>query len=426
MLQVILSTLSSGNVAVPASITYETFVSDIADLSTYTYNSVDIGTADDNRYVVVGVTVDGGFDVKSVHIAGIAASQVVLSETNNNNRVALYMAHVPTGTTATINVNFVTTAARSIVTVWSVTPLITPIIVDTATSTASPAALSLDVVPGSVGMGITYNESETESHTWVGLTENVETGNIDGVESSAASNNFTTTETVTITDTYSGSTDVVGCSASVVSSSNAQIFFVGYETSITTSITVPDGIQTGDLMVFKNKALNLTGSPPTAVAPSEFTLISSVSVDGGLSSDNVRQTVYYKISQGDEGGTSLTGMNGTLSEHIELLIFRISNKVLTSVTVSTPNEQGTSGNPTLQTVVASGGVAPLIVFGCYGSGITSIAPRTFSPAEDKEISADMSTSWIVYKIYNSSPQDTDVDMDDEDTNCLQSFYIQFN
>jgi len=89
----------------------------------------------------------------------------------------------------------------------------------------------------------------------------------------------------------------------------------------------------------------------------------------------------------------------------------------------------TSGNPAAQTVNASGGAPPLIVLGCYVAAINAVNPRTFNPAKDGEIQATAVDGpedlWLAYKIYNSSPADVAIDMDDEGLfNALVSCYIQ--
>ena len=53
-----------------------------------------------------------------------------------------------------------------------------------------------------------------------------------------------------------------------------------------------------------------------------------------------------------------------------------------------------------------------------------------SPAKDGEIQSDEGgieffDNWLAYKIYNSSPADASVDMDDESSeNYLSSFFIE--
>lgn len=129
----------------------------------------------------------------------------------------------------------------------------------------------------------------------------------------------------------------------------------------------------------------------------------------------------YKLADGTEGGSTITGMNSTTNRK-ELYVFR-GNIPAKTLTASTANGQGTSGDPTSQSVTASGGKAPLVVLGGYGSDGT-ITTRTFSPAKDAEITADSANAYLAYRIDNSAGQDTTVDMADFGNNALQSMYIE--
>jgi hypothetical protein len=121
-------------------------------------------------------------------------------------------------------------------------------------------------------------------------------------------------------------------------------------------------------------------------------------------------------------------MNGLTNRKV-LLVFR-PNVPATAYTPQDAAGEVNDGNPSAQTVNASGGLAPLVVFGAYserGSG-GGVNPRTFtvggSAAKDGEVNST-SFCYLAWKIYNSSPADVVVDMDDEGAgNGLQSFYIE--
>ena len=105
-----------------------------------------------------------------------------------------------------------------------------------------------------------------------------------------------------------------------------------------------------------------------------------------------------------------------------LLVFR-PDAPITTAAHADPDQFTGNGIPAAQTVTASGGTPPLIVFGAYSSSGT-INPRTMSPAKNGEV-ANGTTRYIAWKIYNSSPANVSVDMDDEgDGNTLQSCYIE--
>ncbi len=196
--------------------------------------------------------------------------------------------------------------------------------------------------------------------------------------------------------------------------------FLDSATSTGASVTGPAGILTGDLLVLFDRAIAAgSATPPTTVLPSGFTSISN-SPGSNASPNAVRSIVSYKIADGSEASASLTGMNGSTNGKM-LAVFR-GDVHVSAVLPSTPNAETTDGNPASQNVAASGGATPLIVVAGYGSG-SAIDPRTFSPAKDAEINS-ATTRYLAYKIYNSSPADVTVDMDDEgDLNSLQSCFI---
>jgi hypothetical protein len=203
----------------------------------------------------------------------------------------------------------------------------------------------------------------------------------------------------------------------------SSLSFVDSATSTGASVTGPAGILPGDLLVLFDRAVAAgSGTPPTTVLPSGFTSISN-SPGSNAAPNSVRSILSYKIADGSEASASLTGMNGSSNGKM-LAVFR-GDAPVSSVSPSTPNAETTDGNPASQNVAASGGVAPLIVVGAYGCGTAAVDPRTFSPAKDAEItSSGTGTRYLAYKIYNSSPADVTVDMDDEgDLNSLQSCFI---
>jgi hypothetical protein len=190
------------------------------------------------------------------------------------------------------------------------------------------------------------------------------------------------------------------------------------------AFTLPVGIQAGDLIVVWDVATG--ASLPFTALPTDFTPIANVTIS------TTRCILSYKIAVGGESGASVNGMDGSSGEAKAVYVFR-GDIPITAVNVQSVNSQATDGNPTGQTVTASGGAAPLIVIGSYAVFTVggTVNPRTFSPAKDGEISVtnfiggfggDM---WLAYKIYNSSPADVSVDMDDEgDRNTLVSCYIE--
>lgn len=88
------------------NIAYTARISSATDASTYTFNSVDFGTADNMRevYVVFSYSASTTRTVSSVTIGGVTATAVVASAFTTTG-TAMYMAKVPTGATGTIVIN---------------------------------------------------------------------------------------------------------------------------------------------------------------------------------------------------------------------------------------------------------------------------------------------------------------------------------
>ncbi len=186
-------------------------------------------------------------------------------------------------------------------------------------------------------------------------------------------------------------------------------------TSTATTITAPRGIQLGDLIVFLD--FSTAGTTPTSVIPTGFTAIGT-----SLTTGTDRQNVSYKLADGTEGGTSITGMAGTFRDKA-MYVFR-GNVAATGIVISSPiNEQVTTADPTAQVVLSGAGAVPLVVLAAYSSNTSSITARSFTPAKDGEINSS-NFNWLAYKIYNSSPADVTVDMADFGTNFMKSFFAR--
>jgi hypothetical protein len=190
----------------------------------------------------------------------------------------------------------------------------------------------------------------------------------------------------------------------------------------TSQLTAPAGINAGDLLVLHNKAEFTSGTGSNNI-PSGFTSIGSLGITGAVT---IGENVSYKIANGTESGSTLSGISASnIVYRMALGVFR-GNIAVSSVSVASFNSQLTSGAVTNQTVTSSGGTPPLIVFAAYGDAASgnSISPRGFSPAADGEITADSDTQYLDYKIYNSSPSNHTISMDDEGVaNMMISFYL---
>lgn len=199
--------------------------------------------------------------------------------------------------------------------------------------------------------------------------------------------------------------------------------FANSAISTGTTITGPANIIAGDLIVLLDSAVNTGTTAPTTVVPTGFSSIINTNGNVPTIGPAIRQIASYKLADGSEASATITGMNGNSTDDKVLLLFR-GNIPAATITPASAAGQYSEGNPTLQTVSSNGGVAPLIVFGAYGTTSGSVDPRTFSVTKDFEVNSGTST-YFVGHIYDSSPVNVDVDMDDEGSgNLLQSFYLQ--
>lgn len=183
------------------------------------------------------------------------------------------------------------------------------------------------------------------------------------------------------------------------------------------NITLPSTVQAGDLIVLVDRT-TAGGSAPTKVIPTGFTEIRSDSANTGTTF--IRVTYSYKIADGSDASAVVTGQTSPNTRTKIALVFS-GNRPISAVNVGFSDAQITDGDPTAIVVTSGGGAAPLVVFGGYAG--SNVSPRTMSPAKDAEVNST-ANHYLAYKIYNTSPADVTVDMDDEGVlNGLAGFYI---
>ena len=209
---------------------------------------------------------------------------------------------------------------------------------------------------------------------------------------------------------------MIGFGAGGVVATALTVTSVNATTSTLSTITAPATINAGDVLVLFDTALG--SGLPTNVVPSGFTQIVT------YTSTEVRNTVSYKIAAGTEDGSTITGMNGDVAND-KVMLRIVPSAAVATVTVGSLTSQITDADPTAQNCTASAGVVPLVVCGWYTADSNiSGATRTFSPAQDAEVNSSV-YSYVKYKIYNSSPADTSVDLNDTGfNNAISSFYLQ--
>lgn len=134
----------------------------------------------------------------------------------------------------------------------------------------------------------------------------------------------------------------------------------------------------------------------------------------------------YKIADGSEASSTLTGgLQCSTWVNTVLYVFR-GDVPINAVTPSIWNGQLTNSNPSAQTVSADGQATPLVVLAGWGENATGgqITTDSFTPTRDGEVGVHSWRFQTAYKIYNSSPANVTVDMNDEgDQNNMQSGYL---
>lgn len=197
------------------------------------------------------------------------------------------------------------------------------------------------------------------------------------------------------------------------------ISYIGHTTSTSSSdstLTASSDILEGDFLLWFQGA-GITGLP-SAVEPTDFTLIQNQAAASAT-----RAIASYKIADGSEASASYSIM--AENRGVRLSVYR-GDIPFTSATINSKNTQGTSGDPTSQSCTAGSGTPPLIVFGLYFGGAAAVSPRTITPGTwDNE--GPGSRVYLNHLIFNSSPVNQSIDMDDEGAaNTLISFYVTFN
>lgn len=197
------------------------------------------------------------------------------------------------------------------------------------------------------------------------------------------------------------------------------ISFFNSSESTAETITLPASIASGDVIILYDRSSGF--SNPGTTIPTGFTEISMLT-DGGQNSSGMS----YKIANGTEGGTTITGLGGSGNDIRKIAIVFRSDTSISAVNVADIGEALQNSDPADQAVSAGSGSAPLAIVAGYGASGT-VDPRSFSPSEDAEIGITGETDfYLKYKIYNASPADVTVGMDDEGfQNGLFSFYIEF-
>lgn len=211
--------LIGGNLAVAggggATVEYRDSAADTSAKTSFTFTSMDIGSAAADRVILVGVTEGTGTvsTISSVSVAGNSATAIAQADgglSPNEERAEIWAVAVASGTTGNVVVTLSGSDSGCGVVVWAAYGISTTAH-DTATDAGDPMSVLIDIPAGGVCVGfcaVRSNSAGTSRWTWTGLTED-----IDGLQwnqtagdiASGASLNPSTTQTgLSVTATYDG------------------------------------------------------------------------------------------------------------------------------------------------------------------------------------------------------------------------------
>ena len=184
------------------------------------------------------------------------------------------------------------------------------------------------------------------------------------------------------------------------------------------TVTISADSKPGDLIVLNYHTDN-SNYLPANEDPLDFTSIGYFFISPATPAS--KMSISAKLADDGDPGRDIYIDGGNASDNISLFEFRGNNRIK-SFAAQDYAEEGAAGNPAAQVCNASLGAVPLIVLGAYGNE-SNVTTSTFSTTADGTL--DTVELISKYKIYNSSPADTTIDMDDDGArNMLASCYIE--
>ena len=185
--------------------------SSTANASTYTFTSVNFGTADSNRRIVVGVALrsGGAFVISSATIGGISAT-ILAQSTANGDCVGYITASVPTETNGTVEIVLTGGGVRLAIATYRVvsnSPLTLADSDANSTSASTSTTLSIDAQNGIVLAAATASSGSVVL-SFSGIATTDSNVGLEGFSNFAfASERTTATATQTVTANRSSSTN---------------------------------------------------------------------------------------------------------------------------------------------------------------------------------------------------------------------------
>ena len=235
--------------------------------------------------------------------------------------------------------------------------------------------------------------------------------------------------------TDSGKTNLVATSAAVTlvdtSISPVTLSFVDVVyTNTSTTIAMPAGAQAGDIVFVIDRLTTVDGlasfRTPLTSAGNSFT--SHQTNSGGSSGTFQGCRISSRVLLAGELGTITNLINNSSSSgHRTMAILFRPSIAITSTTYTSTGGDYNAANPSGQIIsVNNQPVAAMAMVVYIATG--AISPRTSGITMVELTYPSVTTFYVKYKLYTAGESRTSftVDMDDEGTNLLQSFYVKFN
>ena len=177
-----LGVLASASGPPPSSggltVAYQGMAQSSADLTEYTFSAQPFGPASATRQVIVIAACRATPVSMSATIGGVAATQDAFARKANANMLGIYRANVTDGTTGDVVITLSGSGSlRLAIAIYAVTG--TAVAATAATSIVNPADLGVTAPAAGVAVAGSFNLGDSVAPSWVGLTQNLFTGNVE-------------------------------------------------------------------------------------------------------------------------------------------------------------------------------------------------------------------------------------------------------
>jgi len=201
---------------VPVEITAQAVATSNTAATSILFSNMAIGSADSNRFVLVPMSWQAAATavvIQTIMVAGVTATQLVLGGFSGGVRnTGMFIAQVPSGTTANITATFNSPPTNCNIATLSVVGLITAAANGTAASTAAAPTGSLNCDAFGAMIGCAYaGAAAPPTANWSGIVEDYDVNN--GLQCfTVAHSNFSTAQSaLALTCTFSTTAGSSGC-----------------------------------------------------------------------------------------------------------------------------------------------------------------------------------------------------------------------